>query len=495
MTANGDELKRAYRQRALQLHPDKNPHRLEEAHHEFAAIQAAYEVLSDPQERAWYDRNRTTILAGKRRAEADDEEALSVDDLLKYFDRGAYEGFEDGSRGFFTVYRELFEYLEEFEAEEELAAAAQQQGGYSAHHRSSLSGKSPASFTSFGSKHSPYEPMVRRFYDKWLHFTSNRSFDEADRYQPTFGDNRRLRRAMHKENSRERERLRRDFSQRVRELAAFVRKRDPRWIAWHKQRTQERAEEEQRRRAQDRALREAKQAAFVEADWSRLEDEQLARAYCSAEYGEGEEVDSLGGGSSDEPTVGGGEGEESEEDYEEEEGYYCGPCKKLFKNHGQWKSHERSKKHRSALLAIGIDPDAVEDDSDVIEPVEESIESSLSRVTLDDEGDGVREQDDKGGRDAAMATEATTIREKDSIELELPSSSTTAKAGSREKKSRRAKKDKKAGEEEEEEEHRCNVCGSAFATRNKLFQHVRDEDHMQAVPSKGKSSVKANRRR
>lgn len=44
---------------------DKNPDRLEEAKEQFQLIQAAYDTLSDPQERAFYDRNRESILRGK----------------------------------------------------------------------------------------------------------------------------------------------------------------------------------------------------------------------------------------------------------------------------------------------------------------------------------------------------------------------------------------------------------------------------------------------
>ena len=44
---------------------DKNPDNEEEAKLLFQEIGNAYEVLSDPQERAFYDRNRENILHGK----------------------------------------------------------------------------------------------------------------------------------------------------------------------------------------------------------------------------------------------------------------------------------------------------------------------------------------------------------------------------------------------------------------------------------------------
>lgn len=51
--APASEIKKAYRRMALQWHPDKNLDNLQEAKEQFQLVQNAYEVLSDPQERAW----------------------------------------------------------------------------------------------------------------------------------------------------------------------------------------------------------------------------------------------------------------------------------------------------------------------------------------------------------------------------------------------------------------------------------------------------------
>jgi molecular chaperone DnaJ len=56
--ANADEIKRAYRSLARKHHPDVAENKAE-AEHRFKEINEAYEVLSDPQKRAQYDRYGT----------------------------------------------------------------------------------------------------------------------------------------------------------------------------------------------------------------------------------------------------------------------------------------------------------------------------------------------------------------------------------------------------------------------------------------------------
>src|SRR5437868_6386957 len=53
--ASDDEIKKAYRKLAMKYHPDRNPDS-KEAEEKFKEAKEAYEMLSDAQKRAAYDR-------------------------------------------------------------------------------------------------------------------------------------------------------------------------------------------------------------------------------------------------------------------------------------------------------------------------------------------------------------------------------------------------------------------------------------------------------
>lgn len=62
-TASQDEIKKAYRKKALQFHPDKNPGD-SDAEKRFKEISEAYEILSDDNKRSVYDRYGKDGLSG-----------------------------------------------------------------------------------------------------------------------------------------------------------------------------------------------------------------------------------------------------------------------------------------------------------------------------------------------------------------------------------------------------------------------------------------------
>ncbi|HYN31679.1 MAG TPA: molecular chaperone DnaJ [Ilumatobacteraceae bacterium] len=64
-TATADEIKKAYRQRAREFHPDANPDNAQAAE-QFKRVAQAYQVLSDDTQRARYDRYGEAGVGGNR---------------------------------------------------------------------------------------------------------------------------------------------------------------------------------------------------------------------------------------------------------------------------------------------------------------------------------------------------------------------------------------------------------------------------------------------
>lgn len=94
-TATEEEIKKAYRKLAFQYHPDRNPDN-KEAEEKFKEISEAYQVLSDPEKRALYDRyGHDGLQSGGFHGASD----FDLSEALRVFMEG-FGGFGDFFGGF-----------------------------------------------------------------------------------------------------------------------------------------------------------------------------------------------------------------------------------------------------------------------------------------------------------------------------------------------------------------------------------------------------------
>jgi molecular chaperone DnaJ len=105
-TATADEIKKAYRKKAIQYHPDRNPGD-KTAEEKFKEAAEAYEVLSDPDKRAQYDQFGFAGVSGAAGNGGPfgggfSGGGMSMDDIFSMFGDifGGHEGFGGGFSGF-----------------------------------------------------------------------------------------------------------------------------------------------------------------------------------------------------------------------------------------------------------------------------------------------------------------------------------------------------------------------------------------------------------
>lgn len=203
-TATSEEVKKQYKKLALKYHPDRNIGREVESTEYFKLISSAYQVLSDPHERQWYDDHRDQILRGGVGTEEYDENTIN---LWKYFNNSCFNSFDDSNGGFYSVYNSVFHEI--YESEKETT--------------------SRKDFVSYGTSTSE-SSIVIQFYQYWTNFSSSRNFSWEDKYDIHQAPNRNVRRMIEKENQKLRDVAKKSYNDLVRKLAQYIKKRDPRII-------------------------------------------------------------------------------------------------------------------------------------------------------------------------------------------------------------------------------------------------------------------------
>lgn len=310
------EIRRAYKKKALELHPDRNFNDEENATKKFAEVQTAYEILSDPQERAWYDSHRDAILRGDDDVDEASPEYYNVritttEEIMALIGRfNSTIPFNDSPTGFFGVLDTTFGQL----ATEEAAACE-------------WTGIDTVEYPPFGNASDDHESVARPFYAAWSNFSTRKSFSWKDKWRLTDAPDRAVRRLMEKENKKLREDAIRDFNDAVRSLVAFVKKRDPRYVS----NTQSEAD----RQKTLRDLAAAQAARSRAANQEKLNDTFVAE--WAQSRGDNEEY---------------GDEFATSDDESEVECFECVVCEKVFKSEKQFEAHEKSKKHIKAVQQL-----------------------------------------------------------------------------------------------------------------------------------------------
>ncbi|KAM9509710.1 dnaJ homolog subfamily C member 21 isoform 2-T2 [Guaruba guarouba] len=498
-----EDLKRAYRRLALRWHPDKNLENAEEAAEQFKLIQAAYDVLSDPQERAWYDNHREALLKGGVDGDYQDDSL----DLLRYFTVSCYSGYGDDEKGFFTVYREVFEKI----AKEEVEYMTQED---------------IEEFPMFGNSQSDYDTVVHPFYAYWQSFCTQKNFAWKEEYDTRQASNRWEKRAMEKENKKKRDKARKERNELIRQLVAFIRKRDKR-VQAHRKLVEEQNAEKTRKAEEFRRQQKLKQAKlaeqYKEQSWITMSDLEKELQEMEAQYEK-----EFGDGSSDEEEL-----EEQEtkgiedklndeiEDAEFVDGLYCPACDKLLKTEKAMKNHEKSKKHREMVALLrqqleeeeGKFPVSLDDACEIhtkeeetedmpkqklskkqrkkqktMVTYEDSLDKSADEETVEqkevhdvDKDSGSAEKLVNDGQRCAVSEDASATEDVSQVDETRSEAKSTKPKG---KKAKEAKKSAKASSEHpttNEVPIHCVTCNCAFPSRNKLFEHLKATGHAKAT--------------
>ncbi|CCK70755.1 Jjj1p KNAG_0F00860 [Huiozyma naganishii CBS 8797] len=364
------ELKKAYRRKALQFHPDKNPDNVEETTAIFASVRAAYEVLADPQERAWYDDHKEQILNDSVNLDdADDESHLdssitgvTSDELLMFFNSSLYTNFGNSPSGVYQIIGKIFAKLAMDEVywarrlrldgcdkfKDDVFEHIINTNGYMAAVTNRLA-ETYYMFPAFGHSQTDYE-YLKEFYKKWSSFSTLKSFTWKDEYMYMSTYDRRTKREVNKRNEKSRNAARGEYNKTVKRFVSFVKKLDKRMKAGaQRQENERKMQKEAAKNGNDKKQRASghtpsnTQTDFEWQSWQMADEpnwDELEKEFQESSLGkeEDEHLKSTvlpNSTNEDEILV-----------------YECVICDKIFKSVKQLDNHQNTKLHRKNLALL-----------------------------------------------------------------------------------------------------------------------------------------------
>ncbi|NXH11714.1 DJC21 protein, partial [Bucco capensis] len=451
-----------------------------------------------------YDNHREALLKGQADGDYQDDSL----DLLHYFTVSCYSGYGDDEKGFFTVYRKVFEQI----AKEEMEYMTQEDA---------------EEFPVFGYSQSDYDTVVHPFYAYWQSFCTQKNFAWKEEYDTRQASNRWEKRAMEKENRKTRDKARKERNELVRQLVAFIRKRDKR-VQAHRKLVEEQNAEKTRKAEEFRRQQKLKQAKlaeqYKEQSWITMSDLERELQEMEAQY-----LKEFGDGTDDEDDLEEKETKGIEDKLNDEteeaecvDGLYCPACDKLLKTEKAMKNHEKSKKHREmvALLRQQLEEeegkflmsldDANKTHTKEDEETEDMPKQKLSKkqrkkqktvMTYEDSFDKNTDEetveqnevpgvDRDGGSpedlvyDGQSCAVSEDVRTEDISQVNETKSGVKSSTKPKGKKAKDARKSAKASSEHpttNEVPIQCVTCSCTFPSRNKLFEHLKATGHAKAT--------------
>lgn len=469
----------------------------------FQLIQQAYEVLSDPQERAWYERHREEILKGSQSNYKD--ESL---DVFAYFNSSCYKGFDNDPEGFYGVFAKVFEQLaaedvEYMESEDEFELIPK-----------------------FGNSLSSFDEVVA-FYGFWESYSTKKSYAWLFPHNINEIRERRVLKIVDKEHKKIQQKARKERNEEIRSLVSFVKKRDKRMIEYRRM-LEEKASQNRLKSQQNRLDQIRQRSAQIKEDQKntkvhkeqeealkRLEEDYFNQYQedSDSEYSETDELEEDVDGLKINSEEGSGD-----EDFNDD--LYCVACNKFFNSEKSKTNHDASKKHKQNLELLKVEMNEEEETfKKNTDETEEILSDGQEEVKENGDLSDAKSKSKKSKKKAKKAVEIKSNDEEEAVPLDLvPSdsdddedwSSSNIKKGKKAKadvNKTKKKKSSKATEEispvkvelkapepvlvetsiskeedydiikGEETTYNCETCKQVFPSKNKLFNHLKATNH------------------